>query len=444
MRAGVFFLQNGHYLIKIQDNFIPVGNMISRSFTFVVFLCLGTTALVSMAPVSSASAQDLIAETMQTIADKKAQLDEIYADKEKQFIDKQSNDQRAFDIELANREVQEDMRPATDQDIREVAKSVPGALAFTSNVMNTLMLTRSLELNRVPMPEDKVSYMVDSSWKTPVDVQSFDIFMRFFCDPDSNSGRMKDLKVDMVSNPSKLDTNEQKKEIEYKLGCGNVEGDSIETRHKILGSDDTKAANREIIGLPLRVSDMFFAPTTFSTEPNASVAKLPDGSAGDSNTNPMAQVYFGAFAQSLRFLLGSAPTGGTPLAQKEAVTRQMLASLPFAILFSERVGSMGTNAAEALAETLSDKLGSSVSTDEALANRVDELRRRNSVSIAEYMDIMMYQLPTSPGYYTRINTQLTTKQLVREEVWLTAMQTALNYQRNRWLEILTLLEAVKK
>lgn len=120
----------------------------------------------------------------------------------------------------------------------------------------------------------------------------------------------------------------------------------------------------------------------------------------------------------------------------------MMASYPFAIMFAERMGTMGPDAASATAALLRTKL-SAATEDEAIFNVIRNIERRNTISQAEYMDIVMYQLPLSPGYYARINDELSPTELRREAVWLTAMQTALNYQRNRWLEILAALEAVR-
>jgi hypothetical protein len=103
---------------------------------------------------------------------------------------------------------------------------------------------------------------------------------------------------------------------------------------------------------------------------------------------------------------------------------------------------MGPNAAKSLAGFMTGKMGKGTE-DPAVKAILANLKARQNVSLAEYMNIVMYQLPTSPGYSEYISSTTNTKKLIREEVWLTAMQTALNYQRNRWLEILATLEAVR-
>jgi len=258
--------------------------------------------------------------------------------------------------------------------------------------------------------------------------------MRYFCDPQASTERLKDQKWRLSGVKNKGGT------ISYDLACGKIiaSGDAakLSTRESILGpGNEKKPEGLQVIGLPLRPADLFFAPTTHPT--------TPGNNKDASNTNKMADVYYGAFAQSLQFLVGR-PEGlpSSDINTQAKISKQMLASYPFAMLFAERAGTMGPAAAQSIADLITDKLGSGTQ-DPVIVEHLENLRSRNSISMAEYMDIVAYQLMTSPGYYERISKELTPAQLRREEVWLTAMQTALNYQRNRWLEIQAALEAVR-
>lgn len=319
--------------------------------------------------------------------------------------------------------------------------ALPLSNLAVDQIAQDVMFNRQRELNRIKI-EGRADYLIDTSLPASVDSQAFDIFMRYFCDPKARGGSNADFKVTRVGVPYGDQV------LNYELGCGYTNNGSVPTRHSILGGAEADAGHEaaQVIGLPTRPDALFFEATTFPTK--------QEGQQNNdvSNTNRLAQVYYAAFSQSLLFLLGEPPSGagggsiaGSPgayIANQAAVAKKMLASYPFALLFAERMGTMGPDAAQATADLLLSKLGSA-SEDINILNVVQNIERRNTISQAEYMDIVMYQLPLSPGYYSRINDQLTSEELRREAVWLTAMQTALNYQRNRWLEILAALEAVK-
>lgn len=307
-------------------------------------------------------------------------------------------------------------------------KAFPNGTQMQDEIFDITMESRRKELHRIALnkpPFVKPQYLVDTTWPD-INIQQYDIWMRYFCDPQSNSGRMADAKRVLDAIPNSTG---------YTLGCGYVDGNAaIQTRHSVLGKDDTTDEAKQIIGLPSRPGDLLFSTKTFPTMPSTSGAKI-------TNTNKMADVYYGAFALSVQFLLGSAPEDGSNIEGQARIARQTLATYPLAMLFSERLGSMGPDAAQSLATTLRIRLNPG--QNDPNNQRIEMLLKQKTVSVAEYMDIVMNQIPMSPGYYARINNELSPQELRREEVWLSAMQTALNYQRNRWLEIQAAIEAVR-
>lgn len=318
-------------------------------------------------------------------------------------------------------------------------RSVPGATAFSQQVAKDILNSRYNELNRIPLDIDtatdgdmkRAEYLIDTTAQGGnIDTQTFDVFMRYFCDPLARNAEMKNFAYPIT------DLYRGKTKVSYTLGCGKVSGGSdAETRQKILGSDDTSAEAKQLIGLPLQPAKLFFNPVTYPSKVSGDTKEV-------SNTNRLAKVYEGAFAQSLQFLIGSAPPAGSSINTQAAIARRMLVSYPFAILFSERVGNLGSHAAVALGEVMKGRYDVATQ-DPVLLQRIADIQNRKKISMAEYMDIVMYQFPMSPGYYRYISTEENIYKLKREAVWLSAMQTALAYQRNRWLEILAALEAVK-
>jgi hypothetical protein len=385
-----------------------------------------------------AGSQEIIDE-MHDAAEKDIQADRLRTDAVAQDVDQETQKVLQVKTDIFKQEQKDESESAEHTELLPAIDLLPKALAQQDTLINDLMITRYRELNRQPIPTDsssasttyKPEYLVDTSLVTPVDVQAFDIFMRYFCDPNARGGLMKTMQFNLAN------VLYQQRKTNYTLGCGVVSGASIQTRQSVLGSGDTSDEAKQIIGLPLRPADLYFNPGTFPTTPGTTA-----NGKKTTNTNPLAEVYFAAFAQSLEFLVGEAPAASNDLNTQAAISRQMLASYPFAVLFAERAGSMDDVAPQALAGFMMGKLGKGTE-DPAIVARLQNLQGRTNVSLAEYMDLIMYQLPLSPGYHAYIENTRNTKKLIREEVWLTAMQTALNYQRNRWLEILATLEAVK-
>lgn len=347
-------------------------------------------------------------------------------------------------VDQERAELAKGMKSRPLDEIMTTFMALPLSNATVDQITQDVMFNRQREMNRIKV-DNRADYIVDTSLTSNVDTQAFDIFMRYFCDPKARGGSMADVKV------SKVGVEYGDQVLNYELGCGYTNNTNIPSRRVFLGqSADDGPEAAQIIGLPTRPEALFFEATTFPT--NVTGGQQPT-EAGPSNSNRLAHVYYAAFSQSLLFLLGEPPkaasatglaAGSTSgyIGTQSEVAKKMMASYPFALLFAERMGTMGTDAAQATAALLRTKL-SAATEDETIFNVIRNIERRNTISQAEYMDVVMYQLPLSPGYYTRINEELNQIELRREAVWLTAMQTALNYQRNRWLEILTALEAVK-
>jgi len=355
-------------------------------------------------------------------------------------------------LQVEKRRLTESSSASPITEVTHTYSALPLAYATMDQAVHDMMYNRMRELNRVSMQGDggqpKADYLVDSSLDANIDVQYFDIFMRYFCDPNArDNGKgdaMKGKQFDIQG------ITQGGKKVSYKVGCGSSDGD-IPSRKSVLGNAaDTGIEADQIISLPIRPDAMFFSAETFPTRPSNNQAPAEGG---ETNVNRLANVYYGAFAMSMRFLLGPIPesvdpgtaTGGKSayIDYKANIARKYLATMPFTELFASQLGTMGPLAAKATAQMLNDKLGNAVE-DPNIANRIANLKKRNSLSVAEYQDILMNQLMMSPGYYSRINNELSPTELHREMVWLTGMQTALNYQRNHWLEILAALEAVKQ
>lgn len=425
-----------------------------RSVPFLKMLMASVFILGTMPGV--AMAQQDVVNAMTEASTQKIQVEKEIAENLKKTVTESMNDLSRSFVDTNGKTAAMTRTAAPIDEIAIANTMLPIAMATANTTVDDVMFNRYRELNRIPIgtTEATADYLVDSSYGSDDTVQAFSIFMRYFCDTRSRQNAKED-DTTLKSRTYTLENAMLKgKETSYKVGCGFSEG-SVPSRQTYLGA---KEANdgvyaQQIIGLPARPQVLFFAPETFPT-------KLPDGAGTDkvSNTNPLSHIYYAAFAQSLQFLLGGAPkaynadgVGGEKafLDAQAEIAKKTLASYPFAILFSERVGTLpgdpntpDESVPRQLADLLQDKLAGATE-DPTMLQRIDNIRKRNAISIAEYNDIVMYQLMMSPGYYERISRDLDATQLRREEVWLTAMQTALNYQRNRWLEILAALEAVK-
>lgn len=410
---------------------------------------LAATALVCIGPVTAVQANPSsafeITQEISRSADRQIDSERLMLERLGQQVSDGIRGVQQALVEQESNSLKHHIRANPLDDVLTTFMALPLSNATVDQITQDVMFNRQREMNRIKI-EGRDDYIIDTSLPASIDTQAFDIFMRYFCDPKARSGTMSELKIDKVG------VKFGDSVLNYELGCGYTSNNSIPSRRALLGPQlaDAGPEAEQVIGLPTRPEALFFEPSTFPT--NVSGQGAPTD-AGASNSNRLAHIYYAAFSQSLLFLLGEPPVAPTSsnvtagsasayIANQAAVTRKMMASYPFAIMFAERMGTMGPDAAEATANLLRTKL--SVATeDENIFNMIQNIERRNTISQAEYMDVVMYQLMLSPGYYARINDELNSSELRREVVWLTAMQTALNYQRNRWLEILTALEAIR-
>lgn len=405
---------------------------------FLAATCLSMT-LLSSAAFADPEIVRAIGETTQEELDR---LDDILKQSDSK-IDSNFESLKKGLVALEAKEQARQTKSAPIYELFTVLSKLPESIALTHEVAREVLSTRRLVLQKVERPDDRPDYLVDTSLESGVDAQSYDIFMRYFCNPEGRGGTLANVtsrKVDRPYNGSL---------INYTLGCGRATGAAIPSRTSILGGDahvGIEAA--QIIDLPTRPEILIFGAGTFPTR-FGDVAAI---NAPISNANRASQLYLGAFEQFLLSVAGSPPDrpgssarlAGDPsgyLASQRDVTVKMLASYPFALLFAERTGTMGPDVIAHTVNMLKTSLSMGTQSKQ-IADQIASLSKRQTISMAEYMDIMAYQLPTSPGYYARINNDLTPEELKREAVWLTSIQTALNYQRNRWLEILAALEAV--
>lgn len=351
-----------------------------------------------------------------------------------------------------------------------VLEQMPNALALMNGMVSDLMTTRLNEMNRMaPNAEGspRAAYLIDASQPDQtINAQIFDIFMRYFCDPRARGGTM--AKVGKERGFEVYSVTGNQKQL---LGCGSLPGgDPSMSRDGIFGPEQTstggtgaagslmnaqqmvkEVSRNQIKNLSIRPADLFFEPITYPVY----FSSGKDEDTGDSadtfsNVNQMGPVYFGAFAQAMQFLIGTPPDAlnlgevDTPrertryIEAQGQIARKMLATYPFALLYAERMGSIPAGMVGGLYATVSE----TTDTDMLSFNKMIDLMNRKNISMAEYMDLVMYRIPMSPGYIKRLQL-MTASDLKREEVWLTAMQNVVNYQRNRWMEILVALEAVK-
>ncbi len=447
-------LQIPKYLIKMLDNFVckrvcfmsMLLMLRSRPvfLFFVIFSCVGLGAAdrAQADPISAQQISGAISMAVKEEIQSYEALNKGLVD----GLDRAVEDIKANRILIENAQRLRDAGVAPDDRLLKSLAAAAVGIAGTEIAVRDILQNRLNELNlvRSNTMEPLAPYLVDPTLGSlTTNAQIFEIFMRFFCDPRGRNGTLANVQIETTR---------------YTLGCGAVlsggggtTAPAIDTnvlsRDGLFGRTPTGENARmrdQLVNLPLRPEAMFFHPETF-----------PVGqAAGHTNTNELAPVYYGAFSQAMHFLVGPPPDVpnvaemGDPARQADyintqaVIARQMMATYPFALLFGERVGMMGTEAAQQIAGVLLERLGNAAS-DPYLFQRVQEIEARSTISIAEYMDILMYRMPLSPGYLNYISS-LTPAQARREEVWLTALQTAVNYQRNRWLEIQAALEAIQQ
>lgn len=367
--------------------------------------------------------------------------------------------QRAFDAAIEtvkNALIEQDRQRRADvanvapiRGIMKSAAALPVSSAFDSQIRADLAKSSQNFFNRVPIAKNapRAPYIVDSSKPSSVSAALFDIFMRFFCNPESMSGELKGKTFEIKS------VDYGGKTMSYNVGCGHADNASVATRETVLGKDKAHEGieAEQLIDLPVRVEDLFFSDTTFPVQP--SDGKDPMASSA-TNVNRAADVIFGAYMMALRFLLGEPPPANTmtnlatdksaAIETKAKIARQALAAMPFNELFAAKIGTMsnnanGTSVVGVLADMLQANMGKATE-DPLILARLQNLRKRQNISQAEYWSILMEML-ASPGYLDRLQ-NLNETQLSREMLWLQGLNIALNYQQNHWLEMDAALTAV--
>lgn len=328
-----------------------------------------------------------------------------------------------------------------------------GALAAHNALVNDIMITRTNQLNGIPLggTDLNTSPLVDpalayqseqkTSKKVSINEQLFRNYMRYFCDPLANNGAL--------NGDTWFGT-----ETNKRISCGDSEFSDAKSSRKKFNVADTpenKIAEREIVQLPINPARLFFEARTFPVAKATPSTDNPTGRA--SNVNPYAELYYNAINMSMNLLLPppsdvfpkeSLNTSGGRAEYLELQaknTRNAVASYPFALLAADRFQIMNHKVSQRLADLLEQNMDNA-DLNPAVGNAIARLRSQDGVSMAEYMDIMMYQIPLSPGYVASINKK-TPEELAREKIKLTAMQLAVGYQRNHWIEILTALEAMR-
>lgn len=341
-------------------------------------------------------------------------------------------------------EQKRDMGLSPDMDMRSGLAARMGGIPAVEVFIQDLMATRTKQMNGVPIERTtnpnasivNIQLVDTSSLKAPIMDQQFSIFMRYFCDPLSAAGEMADVNIGLTGSNS--------------VKCGNSDTNGANSRASYAASssvsaEQTALAEREIINAPLDPYRLFFKVTTYP------VARVADGTVYHTNVNPFASLFPAAIVQSIEFLTGGPPETVNKgdlqtdsqrteyLATQARNTRKSIATYVFSLLAGDRVQAMGSDMSMRLASLLERYMGE-YSFEQNTAARISMLRRQTGVSMSEYMNIMMYEIPTAPGYISAID-RMTPEQAVRERIRLNALQLAVNYQRNHWLEILSALEA---
>jgi hypothetical protein len=317
----------------------------------------------------------------------------------------------------------------------------------------TILGMRHRQLASVPLGQSLDNWYVDPSWAlqralaagdgektskggiTPGG-QLFSILMRFFCNPAGRSGTMVDFKTDING----IGT----------VKCAGSEG-IPGAKPNLVSFDPSEKDFADIVDLPINTPKLFLSTNTYPVAP-ADAVPVNDGKfIPTTNFNSAAALYFPGIMASLDLMLGlpaSPPNLGSLTSgegqaqyidQQAKNARQMLATAPFAMMAADRIPTMGSEVAQTLAARLGVALGGArdKNTDDMLAR----LAGQSGVGRAQYLQIMAYDIPTAPAYLSEID-KMDDAELAREEIKLLGFQTAIQYQINRYMEILNALEAI--
>lgn len=375
-------------------------------------------------------------------ADKDATLrsafEELYEAVAKIFLDKAAS------------ELQQESNLMPDGDLQAVLAGRLGGVSASTAFVNSVMATRNRQLNGVPLGNlnADVGRLVDTSkTNNTVVEQMTSIYMRYFCDPSGNAGKMSQAKVE-ISGGEVLTCGDSDRS-----GDANAGGSRAKTSRQGYQDAEMASYDSDIMNKPMKVNELFFATTTYPVVSSDSMARV-NGQLPKSHKHPYAMLYYPAVLQSIEFLTGSAEDtigkgavdigsdrGGYMERQARNV-RKSLATYIFAMLAGDRVQSMGPDINEKVAKLLERSLGQAAQ-DGQTKMRLEDLRTRPGISMSEVMQILSYEIPSSPGYIEMIN-EMKPQELTREKVRLLGLQLAVDHQRNRYMEMLMALEATNK
>lgn len=418
--------------------------MSSRNSPIIVALLLVLGGFFALTPPARAQqASQEIGKALDQAADKTADALRVNIDEVKKAIDAGVEKQKDTMITLEKERIRDEATPAIDYDLFYSLVGIPQATATTSMLMSTLLDSRYRELELMKMATGTLARgLVDStSGSLANDPANFKVYMQYFCDPLAQNGDM-----------ATVDTGAGK--------CGAARIAALgDPGPNPYANTDVARKNLQITGLPLKPSLLFFEPITYPS----SAGNI--GDPAQPNVNPMADLYYGAYHYFERLVLGKPSiltiqpdiktgTGIEPyLTNQGKIARQTLASVPFAMLASERIGTLinapavkgeeGSTSPAAAAAMLLGSGYASATTDPAVNALLTQLQTQPTMSVAQYLDIVAYRLPMSPGYLTRIQS-LSPTQLMREKLFLMGIQNVLKYKINRWMEVSVALEAVGK
>ncbi len=407
----------------------------------VFFVALCSMTLLG-SPAIAGQATQAIANALQGAASQTAQEMEASIQAVGDAIEAAADAETKAMIMLSRKEREASRNVSLDPNLHKSLMGVTQAAITTDMLAKAMQEGRYKELHLIRPTGPMRECLVDSSSGSLAnDPANFDVYMKCFCDPMAQGGQMG---------------------TEFGTVCGSRRIAALGNPgpNPYIVDNDVARKNLQLIGLPLKPYLLLFEPTTFPSEPSSA------GSPTQPNTNRAAASIEAAYRYFERLVLGKPPkkldigdlqTGSgiaSYVSNQGYIARQMLSSAPFSRLFAERVGTMinvgmpGANPhaakspAAAAARLLKTNWGA-LTMDQQVYDIVKQLEEQPTMSMAQYLDIVAYKLPMSPGYLARIN-QLTPSQLVREKLFLMGIQSILKYQINRWMELSVALEAVNR
>ncbi len=414
-----------------------LGTMNRSIFFSVLFLALCLVAPLSVThadPLADQNVVGLLNDLQKSDAATTEALQQVITNETDRLVD----EIHGGTVTEAAKENAQAATTMPDFDMQEALAARMGAMPAVEGFARDIMMTRTKQSNGVPLGNASLAFgqLVDTAVNTnTVTSQQFSRYIRYFCDPRSRMGEIATMEFGRGDD---------------KFSCGSDESNVPESsRAKFAvpaGTNATEQAaqENEVINLPVSPSRLFLEATTYP------IAAADLGYKA-TNLNMYAKLWWPAIMQSIEFLVGPPPTRMNTgdlkgangqreyIARQARATRQSMAAYVFAQLAGERIQSMGPDMAQRMASMLEEYIGNN---DPNIEERIADFRRKPGLSLAEYMHIMMYEIPLSQGFIAKINAPGTTMQeLQTKKIELAGLQLAVNYQRNRYMELLMALEA---